>query len=107
MSNFNQSFMLNGLGTFVTTLPDAGQVVVEGKLSLPQLSGGAPANSSVVVVVKQNSTTKYTGVAGAEGFRVSFIVSALDTVSIITSSSDAGDNALNAVKIRASVWMGE
>lgn len=98
MSDFAGKMVISGLGTFTTSVPVAGIYGVDVKLSLPTLSDGAFDNSAVVTVIKQNSSTIYTGVAGGEGAKVVLNCAASDTISVLTSSASAVDNVLNAVK---------
>lgn len=101
------SLVFNGIGNFTSTITVAGDYVVQGQLSLPSLTQSG-SDSAVQTVVKLNSTTKLTGVAGATGFKVDIPGCAVgDVIHIITSSSNAIDNALNAVKLTAQIFQGE
>jgi hypothetical protein len=110
MPNFTATNSLCGLQT--TTLfqaPTAGVYFVNGQLSLPVLRD-APSNvgalvttppltgSQVVAVVKDGSTTVYTGAAGATGFQTNLTCAAGDVVSVTLSSSYGPDQVANAVK---------
>jgi len=106
MANFSQNLVFNGLGTFAFNYPNTEVCFVEGKLSLPSLSQGS-TQSSVVVVVKQAGVTKYTGIAGAEGFYVNLNCTANDLIEIVLSSAVAGDNLLNVIKTNISYGSGE
>lgn len=97
MSAFNNNAVLGGIGTYTVAVPDASVYLVDCKLTLPTIVGGAGA-SSVVTVVKVNASTKYTGNAGDEGVRTQVLCAAGDTISVQTSSSAAVDNVPNAVK---------
>ena len=105
MAITNSSLVFNGLGTFsnVFTFPAAGPYYVQGQITLPTLVGGAGA-SAVVVVVKQNSSTVYTGNAGATGFGTLINAAAGDTVSLVLSSSNAADQGLNVIKTSMQVF---
>ena len=94
---FSQNVQFQGLVETDIGVPDAGFYNVDVKLQCPQLVFSG-AVSAVVIVIKVNSTTKYTGTAGANGAYVSVSCSAGDTIKVITSSSNAVDNALNAVQ---------
>lgn len=106
MSSFNQNMAFSGLGTFsLIPAPAAGPYVVEGHLSLPTIVNGGGA-SSAVVVINQNSSAKYTGVAGAEGFKCELLCAVGDQVDVVVSSAAAGDAALNVIKGNASFSQG-
>lgn len=95
---YNQNAVFNGLGTFTQNLPAAGNYFVEGKSSIPTIVGGGGA-SALVATVNLNGSPIYTGTAGAEGFgRVTFAAAALDALTIVFTSANAVDAALNAVK---------
>lgn len=107
VGGFNSNATYTGLGTFTITAPVADQYQVFGKLRLPSIPQGDATASSVVVVVKQNSTTVYTGNAGARGFdNIVINAAAGDTISCITSSSAAVDQPINAVQMTVSVSQG-
>lgn len=101
---FSQSFVFNGLGTFSFTAPEAGAFTVNGKITLPTLSGGATANSEIVVTVEVDSSLVYTGVAGAEGFTCGIAPSAGDVVEIILTSAAAVDQGLNKIKTTVAIF---
>ena len=109
MANFNGQISVNGLQTFtIFTAPAAGVYFVNGQLTLPQLvtSGGAGA-SAVVATVKQNSSTIYTGAAGASGFQIPQITCASgDVISVVLSSAVAIDNDYPVYVIRGQVSFG-
>jgi len=98
---YNQNASFAGLGTFICVPPSsAGSFFVKGKLTLPQISeDGNTGASSVVVTVNQNGSPVYTGPAGAEGFYAAFGVAANDAITVVLSSSNPVDAALNAVKV--------
>jgi hypothetical protein len=100
MTAFNvaQTGSFSGLQTVTFTAPVAGGYWLDAKLSLPQLSTGASANSAVVATVSQNSTPVLTSIAGAEGFRAILTCAVGDTISVTLSSAAAVDNVINAVK---------
>jgi hypothetical protein len=55
-------------------------------------------------VVKLNSTTKLTGIAGAEGFYVKITGAAAgDTINMLLSSSNAADQGLNVIKTNVAI----
>lgn len=105
MANFNQNVSFAGLGTFSTTLQDAGPYFVEGKMSIPTLTNGGGI-SALVVTVNQNGSPIYTGTAGAEGFYKSFNAAALDVIAVVFSSANAVDAGLNVVKATISIGSG-
>jgi hypothetical protein len=75
---------------------------VQGKLQLPTLINGGGA-SQAVTTITQNSTTVYTGLAGAEGFKTVINAAALDTVTVAVTSSATPDLGLNVVKTAVSI----
>jgi hypothetical protein len=99
---FSTNIATTGLNTTTTSIPLAGTYLVTGKLSVPTLVGGAGA-SSVVTTVTQNSSTMYTGLAGAEGFAVTLNCAAGDTVAVTYASSAAPDEQPNAIKTVISI----
>lgn len=104
MGNFNQQLVSTGLSTVSFTVPLAGVYTLQGTLTGPEISGGATANTGVVVTVSQtptggSPTTMYTGPAGASGYKVVLNCAALDSISIVFSSSASIDSsALNLIK---------
>lgn len=108
MANFGFTASVVGLGTKVlTSAPAAGQYVINGVISLPQISQGDALNSQVVVVVKKNATTIFTSDAGDSSFYIATTLAANDAISIILSSSLASDNQLNAVKTTVNIYEGQ
>jgi hypothetical protein len=108
MANLNMNSVLAGLGTFtLLTAPTADIYTVEGTLILPSINKGDAASSQVVVTVKQNGSTIYTGQAGAAGFYVQTQCAVSDVITMVLSSSLAEDSGLNVVKTTVSVFEGE
>jgi len=102
------SLNFNGLVNFSATITAAGDYVVKGQLQIPLLRDNPGKPSAVQVVVKKNSTTEYTGAAGATGFSVAIPALVVgDVIHVITSSSNAIDNALNAVQCQVQIFQGE
>jgi hypothetical protein len=101
-SNYNQTFTNVGLNTLSFSIPTTAAglpCVCFGSLSLPQgYDDGGLGTSAVVVTVAQNASTIYTGLAGAEGFRVNFLAAGGDAMTVAFSSAAAIDQPLNAVK---------
>lgn len=97
---FNQNLTSVGLTTLTLTVPETDSLCfVEGNITLPTLTDdGSTAPSSVIVTVKQNGSTIYTGLAGAQGFRTTFSGTLADTITVAFTSALATDAALNAVK---------
>jgi len=106
MSNYAQNLVFNGLGTLSLSVPDAALYVVSGKISLPTLVNGG-GESALVVEVQQNSSSKYTGEPGAEGFSVELSCAVGDVIDIIFSSSAAADQGLNVIKSAISISGGQ
>lgn len=97
MANFNQTEVFQGLGTLAIGVPDAATYNVDVKSTIPTLINGGGV-SALVIVIKVNATTKYTGSAGNMGAWAQVTCSAGDTINVVFSSSNAVDSALNAVK---------
>jgi hypothetical protein len=94
---FSQTVQFTGLVETDIGVPDTATYNVDVKLQIPsRVQSGS--DSAVVVVIKKNSTTEYTGTAGATGAWVQIACSAGDTIKVITSSSNAIDEAINAVQ---------
>lgn len=107
--DFSQNLTSVGLRTITLSAPAQGPYVVKGKLSLPTIADdgeSADDTSQVVVTVTQNGSTKYTGLPGAEGFKVNLLCNQYDLIAIITSSSAAIDQPLNVVKAAISLSSG-
>jgi len=90
--------VLNGLGTQQQSVGAAGTYDCIISLNLPTISKGDPASSQVVTVIKQNGSTIYTGLAGAEGTMITVVCAAGDIIAVQLSSAAAVDQGLNAVR---------
>lgn len=94
---FNQNVEFQGIVDTAIGVPEAGLVTVDVKCTIPTLVSGGGI-SALVIVIKKNASTIYTGGAGAQGAYAQFQVAANDVVHVVTSSANAVDAALNAVK---------
>lgn len=100
-----QTRTLTGLGTTSFHVTVAGAKTVKGKLTLPELDQGSPANSQVVVTVNLNGGSAfYTSSAGDRGFDTGTYANPGDVINIILSSSLPADTAINAVKCTLSCY---
>lgn len=107
MPNKRISGTFTGLGTFVVfTAQTTDLYQIIGTLTVPSISKGDGTNSQVVVVIKQNSSTIYTGSAGAEGFAIAAQLTATDVVSIVLTSSASVDQPINTVKTTLTITEG-
>lgn len=104
MANYSQNFAISGLETLTIVMPIAGNFTLSGKLKLPRLSQADPSDpnylsypSAVVVTIKQNGSTIYTGSAGQDGFSIPILAALKDSFTVALSSSAAEDEVLNAV----------
>jgi hypothetical protein len=88
---------LTDLNSITFGAQTAGTYQLAGHLSLPRPAAGG-GQSAVVVTVKQNGTTKYTGLPGAAGFAVPIEYTAFDTIQVSLTSSAAVDQGPNAIK---------
>lgn len=106
MANLNnKTITFNGLGTCSFNVLDTGATNVKGKIALPNIIEGAPANSSIVVTCNLNGgATFYTGVAGAEGFATGCYATAGDIINVILTSAAAQDNQPLGVKSTISFY---
>lgn len=102
---FNQNVEFQGIVDQSIGIPEAGLVTVDVKCTIPTLVAGGGV-SALVIVIKKNAATEYTGSAGQQGAWTQFQVAAGDIVHVVTSSANAVDNALNAVKGVIAVSMG-
>jgi hypothetical protein len=95
---FYQSVQFTGLVETDIGVPDAGTYNVDVKLQIPsRVQSGS--DSAVIITIKDGSSTKYTGTAGATGAWVQITgVSAGDILKVILSSANAIDAGLNAVQ---------
>jgi len=119
---FTLSTTVTNLATTTITIPTTDTYNIQGTLTLPNIvtaasqgagggagtgTGGTFSPSQVVVTIKQNGTTIYTGAAGALGFALTGLsCTANDSITIALSSSQAQDNQPEAVKMTLSVSEG-
>jgi hypothetical protein len=110
MSNYSQNFAISGLETLTIVMPVAGNFQLSGKIKLPRLSQTDPTDpnflsypSAVVTTIKQNGSTIFTGIAGADGFAIPILAGSQDTFTVALSSSAAEDEVLEAVGAVVSV----
>lgn len=97
MASFNQNIAFSGLSTVSMIAPSAGPYCLDGKISLPTITNGGGA-SACVATVNQNGSPIYTGIAGAEGFKVDMLCAANDTIALVLSSAAAADAPANVIK---------
>lgn len=95
--------VFSGLGSNTTTIATAGPIDVIGSITCPGIDQGSASNSQVVAVVIQNSTTLFTGAAGAKGFQVPVLAAANDTITVTLSSSAPIDQPLNVIKATVAI----
>src|SRR5579863_6880281 len=95
-----------GLGEIDVYAVDTAVYTIRVRLLLPtpQFTGGG--TTSVVTTVKVNSTTKYTSNVGDLGVDYQVACIAGDTIKVITTSSAAADNQLNAIKVDLAISEG-
>jgi len=119
---FTLSTTVTNIATTTITIPTTDTYNFQGTLTLPNIvtaatqgagggagtgTGGTFSPSQVVVTIKQNGTTIYTGAAGALGFAVNGVsCTANDSITIALSSSQAQDNQPEAIKMTLSVSEG-
>src|ERR1700677_2328220 len=104
---FTQSTSVTNLATHTITIPTTDTYNFAGTLTLPNIvtsatqgagggagtgTGGVVVPSQVVITIKQNGTTIYTGATGALGFTLNGVsCTANDSITIQRSSSLAQD----------------
>jgi len=119
---YTQSTTVTDLATHTITIPTTDTYNFAGTLTLPNIvtaatagagggagtgTGGVFVPSQVVITIKQNGTTIYTGAAGALGFALNGVsCTAADVITIIRSSSLAQDEQPNAIRMTLSVSEG-
>jgi hypothetical protein len=103
---FNQSGELAGLNTYTVSVPTAGAYSIGWKNYLPRLSQGG-TQSSLVVTINQNGSPVFTSTAGADGGSFDLICASGDSITLVTSSSAAGDQALNLIKTQVAFSGGQ
>ena len=103
MNNPNSSMQIEGLnsGTFIA--PNAGVFNFDGKLTFPEQAEGSTTTNPVVVTITQNSSTVYTGNAGAQGFKVSLTCAQNDSI-VITLSSSAPPQNYNRIRANIAIY---
>lgn len=111
MANSSTNLVFTGLGTLTYVIPAAGSYTFKGSAHVPTATENAGTGgnnigpSQVVIVIKQNGTTVYTGSAGDQGFKLSALNCALsDSITFTTSSSAAVDQGPNAVKLSVAIY---
>ena len=110
MSNYSQNFAISGLETLTIVMPIAGNSFLTGKIKLPRLSQTDPSDpnylaypSAVVLTIKQNGSTIYTGLPDQDGFAIPVAYALNDVFTVQLSSATAEDNVLNAVSAVVSI----
>ena len=94
-----------GIGEFDYTTTATDTFTVRVRHTLPSTAGGN-GSSSLVTLVKVNSTTKYTSNAGDNGLEIQVACTSGDTIKVITSSAAANDNVINAIKTTIMISQG-
>jgi len=106
-TQYGQSLVFNGLGTLSVVANDyVGPMEVNVQSTIPTLVNGGGV-SALVITIKQNASTLYTGTAGATGAQ--FLIPAIasgDTISVVFSSAAAADQGLNVIKSVVSLSSG-
>ena len=104
---FNQNAELSGLTSYAVSIPNAGPVAADWKISLPTVTGGGGQSSVVMTVVNGTGpVTIYTGVAGATGGSFNTLCAAGDVLTFTLSSAAAADTPLTVIKCNIQVSQG-
>lgn len=119
----NSSTIFAGLGTSTFTVVTAGLYTVDVASTIPHIAAGSSSDSTATaggsalqIVINQNGSAKLT-VGGAAtnptptqptlGGRVSLQCAAADVLTVVLTSANAVDAALNAVKTVINLFQGE
>lgn len=110
MANYSQLFAISGLETLTVVMPLAGTYTLSGKIKLPRLSQSDPTDpnflsypSAVVTTIKQNGTTIFTSLAGADGFSIPILAALKDSFTVALTSTSPQDEVLDAVSAVVSI----
>jgi hypothetical protein len=122
MSNTVITTSMQGLQTYLIDVPNTDSYVVNVTNTLPTITttgnvgsgaGSQPVltstpalQSSLITTIKHNSSTVYTSNAGDKSAYAVISATAGDSISIITSSSNAADEAINAIRSSISISEG-
>ena len=98
-----QNLSINGLGTVTWVCPATTPLLIDGKMSLPTLEqDGISPPTAALMTINQNGSPIYTGMAGAEGFRINNVSATLnDTFTFVLTSTltaPSVDSALNSIR---------
>lgn len=114
----NGSTVFSGLGTSTFTVVTAGLYTVDFKSFVPYIASGSSADSTAAapsalsVVVNLNGSPALTSGAPSAtqplvNGKVTMGCVAADVITVVLSSANAADNALNAVKSIINLYQGE
>lgn len=107
MSAFNQNVNLCGLTSYSVAVPNAAPYALDWKISLPTVVNGGGQSAVVMTVTNTTqSTTIYTGIAGAEGGSVVTSCAANDVLQFALTSAAAPDQGLNTIKATIAIAQG-
>lgn len=99
MANFNVTATTQGLTTYSITAPTTDIYTVDIKTTLPTLTTtGGTQQSALVTTINQNGSLIATYSNGSRGSQTRVLATAGDTISVVFSSSNAADQAPNAIK---------
>jgi len=107
MNGYNVTAGVVGLGTVLDVkVPDAGQYLVSGTITLPSIPAGSSDASAVVAVINKNGSPVYTGLAAAKGFRAEIACAAADEITVVLSSGAAVDQGRQAIRSTTTIGLG-
>lgn len=104
---FNQNVDLCGLTSYSVSLPNAAPYTFDWKISIPTLTNGGGQSSVVMTITNvTQSTTIFTGIAGASGGSAVSSCAANDVVNLALTSAAAADLGLNNIKAVIAISQG-
>lgn len=105
---FNQNLESVGLSSVDTAVDVAGPYFVKGKIILPRIAAGGGQSSAVVTITNRTGpVTLYTGLAGADGFRVDTLCAVGDVLRVAITSAASADQDVNAIKTQIQIGSGQ
>lgn len=105
---FNQTINLCGLTSYSVAVPSAVPYTFDWKISIPTLTDGGGQSSVVMTITNTTqSTTIFTGTAGASGGSCVYGgAAANDVIHFALTSAAAADQGLNVIKATVAISQG-
>lgn len=107
-AQFNQTVNLSGLTSYSVSVPNAAPYTFDWKISLPTVVDGGGQSSVVMTITNTTqSTTIFTGIAGAQGGSCVYgSAAAGDVIQFALTSAASPDQGLNTVKATIAISQG-